>query len=152
MFNPPDAEMWAGDFRADGINRRVGCCAFADGSTILVIARGRGYVIDLATRALLYAAREDLWGVVAVPGRDFVLAHSYTDLFGYSRSGELWRSDRIAYDGIGFDEVTTNYVRGMVYLPHGAQNEDDEWSPFRLTFDGWRYEGPTHAEWMGRKG
>jgi hypothetical protein len=142
-FSPTDGEDWAGDFRADGLTPRYGACVFADGRTVLVIAGGRGYVLDARTHRLLQTVRDDLWNAAAVPDHPFVVAHNETMLFAYGREGELWRSERIALDGIRIDEVTASGLQGRVYLPHAPSYDDDQWKHFRLTFIGWKYEGPT---------
>ena|SRR5882724_10706994 len=33
----------------------------------------------------------------------------------------------------------------------GVPAAPDEWWPFKLTFEGWHYEGPTYASWMARR-
>src|SRR5688500_7656991 len=75
FFTTDDGEEWVGVFNA-GLSGFDAVVPFGDddGRTVLVIARGRGYVLEPDTRELI---RETPWdyatAAIAVPGRDFVI-------------------------------------------------------------------------------
>jgi len=137
---------WAGVFGSSRLTGRASVTLFGGGPWALVIAGGRGYVVDTRTGELRHRTECDyLVDAIAVPGRDLVVACDFTDLYAYSASALVWRSDRVALDGIEFDPAGPRELRGRVW-------GGSEWHPFRLDLDRWEFrEGPWQAwAWLQR--
>ena len=137
-FAPPSAPPWAGVFGAGEVIRSSAVIPFSDGQHVLVMARGRGYVVDAVAGLLRYrTAAEYLVSGLMVPERDFVIACSWTHLYAFGTVTELW-SESIALDGIELRSATSTDVRGEAW-------QGESWHGFTVLFDGWRYleHGPS---------
>lgn len=156
LIEPPDAERWIGVFGNGPVGVLSVTLPFPDGTNLLVVARGQGYVVDARRRRL---QRKTPWDcaftTLLVPERDFLLAadsaelwavHSLHDRYatvethGWSSKG--WvplprEPHRLADNGLLVDEVTRDGVRGRGCWPDG-------WWEFELDFADW------HA-WIGAR-
>ena len=122
-FTNDGGARWAGVFDVGdpGLPQRV--VPFAtDSAAALVIARGRGYVVDVAERTLRYAvARPVVLDAVPVPGKDYVLACDFRHVRAYASHGDghpLWER-YVALDGMNLREATAEALTGYV--------EEDLW-------------------------
>jgi hypothetical protein len=134
-FELDDGTTWAGAFGEGRITKQHRAAVpFADGRTVLVIAGGQGYVVDVERCTLNYRTKCDFWdSALAVPERDFVIAAEFTTATVIGRERELWKSERIALDGIILDSSTPAELRGKVW-------QVDGWHAFTLRYDGFVYE------------
>lgn len=130
-----DHGEWCGVFGdGDAVRNHHAVVPFADNVVVFVIANGAGYVVDTLRRQLLYRTPLSYWvAAISVPDRDFVVAADFTSLAAIGRHHELWRSQRIATDGIVLDAASSDQITGKVWCNGG-------WYPFCLHVDGWRYE------------
>lgn len=134
-FVPDDLTEWAGVFGNGGIVSHRKAVLFGDERTAMVIAGGQGYIVDAQTGELhLKTDCDCLCDVVAVPGREFVIACDFTDLYAVSKNGVVWRSPQISRDGIEFDSATETSLSGRAW-------QGDDWHRFTIAFDGWRLQG-----------
>lgn len=143
-FTEADGHEWAGVFGNGDFTQYRAAVLFNEQQSAFIIAGGQGYALDLGTRRLLYLTPHDYQvGIIAVPGRDLVIAADFTDLFAYSSAGPVWRSGRIALDGVHLARATSTELEGHVW-------QGDAWYEFRLTLDGWRVtQGRAAAEdWL----
>ena len=131
-FEDGAGDEWAGIFgRGPATTDRV--ALMNGGPLAFVVAGGRGALVDIERRTLRYwAAAEHLTDVIAVPGRDFVVACDWWQMwaFGSKAPEPLW-VQAVAGDGIKLDRATSTDLRACVW-------EYDGWYAFRLEFDGWR--------------
>jgi hypothetical protein len=132
-FEDDEYEDWLGVFgRGDIVRERNFVVSFYTGGCALVSAWGRGYVVNVNTRTMVYRTSCDmLVGAVAIPGRDLVIACDWTNLYAYSCTAEVWGSKRIASDGIEFVDASSDTLTGRAYIW-------SEWQPFTLRFDSWQ--------------
>jgi hypothetical protein len=132
LFRPRTGQDWVGRFdRADiGPN----AVAFTEvGDVAVVVAGGVGYAVNIETRAIAFDMRlSQLQGVVAVPSSNVIIVHDWDSLYAFSPEGEVWRSPRMAVDGIQITHAGDGFVTGVA---HGI-GEDAE---FRLDIRTWRY-------------
>lgn len=148
-FADDEMDEWVGVFGNGGFvpNSRA-AAIFGDNRTAMVIAGGQGYIVDAVSGDMLHKTAEDRFcDAISVPGRDFVIACDFTDLYAVSKNGVIWRSPRIALDGIKFGSSTEQSLTGECWCGATDSNGADEWGRFTLHFDGWRIEGMTHAKW-----
>ena len=136
-FTPADGAPWAGAFGRGGVAQHNAAVPFADGRYVLVvIAGGRGYVVDAGDGALRFRTTSDLLeGAVPVLERDLVAAWGWTDLWVMGPDAERWDAD-VALDGMENVTATADAVRGEAW-------QGDGWHAFTLMLDGWRLDpGP----------
>jgi hypothetical protein len=97
----PDAGLpWAGVF-GHGAFTAEGVWVSKSTKNLFVIAGGDAYMIDCDRRQLLWRERGGmLVSAVAVDGAVPFVASDYCHLYGYGSAGRVWRSRRLALDGI----------------------------------------------------
>jgi hypothetical protein len=139
-FDAADGREWAGAFGATGVTGSTVVALFGGDRSAFVIARGQGYIIDTGSRELRHRTEcESLVDVLALPGRDLVAACDSWNLFVYAPAGLVWKSERIAVDGIRMEAA------GPAELA-GSCDVGDRRS-FRLDLTTWGFlEGPWE-EW-----
>ena len=131
---------WIGIFEA-GYSNFTAIAAFGDddGRTVLVIAGGQGYIVDVEERRLVRRAEwEDAQCAATVPGANFVVVADCTRVWLETRDGEIrttartgsWqafreKSNRLAMDGIVIQAVTPTSVSGAAWWM-------GTWHPFDL--------------------
>jgi hypothetical protein len=144
-------EPWVGVFPNADVAFFSTAVPIGSGPTALVVARGQGYVVNAVTGALIRLTPWDYaYSAASVPDRDFVVVADTTGIWGtyedrehYAHMLEPWLADeydRVALDGIVFEEVTARELRGKVWWPDG-------WHDFTLDFDTWvvQQRGPVAA-------
>ena len=131
-FDDEVGGCWAGAF---GTHRLVDSFTvlFSDERTALVSAGGQGYLVDLTGRRLLFRTDAILVGGITVPDRPFVVVHDWVRLYALGKEGSLWKSHRIAMDGIELLGTTEKTLHGRAW--------DGDWHTFTLAYDGWAIEG-----------
>lgn len=84
-------------------------------------------------RQLLHkSAQNQLQTVVSVPTQELFIAADFIKLHAIGPSGLEWSSGRISLDGIHLGAADASGIDGEVWTI-------EEWVPFRLQFEGWRY-------------
>jgi hypothetical protein len=136
MFELDDGTSYVGVFGDGQVMKRraTGVAVLSDGRTAVVLARGRGYVLDVIDRQVVRVLDEDTWSsVCAVPTRGLAILAEFSTLVAVDRTGELWRSNQVARDGIILDDATPDVLTGKAWW-------EDGWYAFSLRFDGWILE------------
>lgn len=135
-----DDEEWAGVFGNGHFSSAQGVAVFPSGNYAFVIAKGKGYLINLTNRSLILKIGDTcLEYVVAVPEQDIViiLCASRT-LIGCDSSGTLWESEFSDGDSIQLISVTKEAAYGRVWVP-----PDDAWYSFRYNIHKRTFENIT---------
>jgi hypothetical protein len=149
--NGHDGE-WVGVFGNHGGSYFCAAVPFPDddGRTVLVVARGEGYIVDSRSGILLRRPRwGDACGVRVAPGRDGIIVASPTMIWAAGRTrddyavptervawggaGDPYDRHRVAVEGIIFHAVTHSALTGVVREPDG-------WRRFTLGLDDLRFE------------
>jgi hypothetical protein len=134
-FVTDDPTEWAGVFGNGDMAKHRKAVLFGDERTAMVIAGGQGYIVDAQTGELHHKTDYDCFcDAVTVPGRQFVIACDFTNLYAVAKGGVVWRSSRIALDGIKLDSATETFLAGQGW-------EIDGWHPFTLSIDDWHVQG-----------
>ena len=136
-FEDREGREWVGVFGSSGLRPgKASVTLFDADRSAFVIAGGQGYIIDTESRELRHRT-ECAWLVaaLAIPERGTVLACDDSSLFAYSAAGLVWRSERIAVDGIRLEAASAAELRGSCDV--------GEWRSFRLDPASWGFrEGP----------
>ena len=122
-FTDDEGARWAGVFDIADPRLPERVVPFAmDLAAVLVVARGRGYVVDMRTRTLRYeVARPVVFDALTAPGKDYVLACDFRHVRAYPSQGDghaLWER-YVALDGMTLREATASALTGYV--------EEDLW-------------------------
>jgi len=135
---PADADPWIGVFADAEVAYFSGVAVLPQVDAIVVVARGQGYVINATSGTLL---RTTSWSyaysLIAAPGHDFAVAADTCAIWAVGLEADTtatlqtpwWQGeDRIALDGIVFEEISSRTLVGKAWLPDG-------WHPFELSLD-----------------
>lgn len=140
-FEGIGTEPWVGAFRNGDVAFYSTAIPFGDdgGRTMLVVARGQGYVVDVSTRALLRQTPWDYsYTALTVPGREFVVVADTTDIWLAYRDEDVrptvtgnpmpWSDPhRLALDGLVLDDPSPDALTGKAWQPDG-------WYTFRMRY------------------
>ncbi len=133
-FDLDDGSSWVGVFGDGPVFAEDKSLAVRLGETsaFLVVADGLAYLVDARSRKLI--ARDDHidWhSAVVLPDRPLAVLAGFTNLIAFDPSGVVWRSDRVALDGIKLVSARKGCVYGKVYW------DDYAWHDFALDTGTW---------------
>ena len=138
-FDDEMGDEWVGVFGGHGFGIRSAVVPFGDdgGHTVLVLASGAGYVVDVVHRRVVrHLVRAPAYAstAVTIPGHSFVAVAGETEAwFAYrDQDRPMWRADqvwpeertqppfyRLALDGIRLDGVRSGKLQGKVWQMDG---------------------------------
>jgi hypothetical protein len=97
-----------------------GVFEFADAPFAFVIAGGVGWVVNAEHGMRAYQTEQNcLVTAMPIDGHPLVLVADWTRFYLYSLERIVWSSDRIALDGIRFDNTKNGIVNGRCWQPDG---------------------------------
>ncbi len=126
-FFKNDGTDWVANFQP-GWTDFNGVYDYADTDIIIVIARGQGYVMNPnETKA------KDIFGLTIkslLVGTDkSLICANDTDIIIVSKTGEVWYTERISWDGIKDLTLQNEIVTGLSFDP---MNDENPWVPFQI--------------------
>ncbi len=131
---------WIGNFQR-GLAAFDEVLEHPDGSSVIVVAGGECYVVDVDNRKL----KENFGGtfetVVRVPDKNVLIFGTSTDFEALGESGRLWQSQRVSLDGIRSLRLEGNTLSGEAWCP------GDTWSPFVLDINSGHHTGGADLCW-----
>jgi hypothetical protein len=128
-----ESEIWVGIFGQGTLKNHHTACKFADDKYVFVIAGGQGYILDSLSRELCHKTSINYFiSAIAAPGKDLVIACEFTRLYAFDTQNLVWRSDRVALDGIKLDSSTEDELSGKVW-------QIDGWYAFALQYKNWKF-------------
>ncbi len=92
-----------------------------------VISGGNHYVIDVKNRSVVLVARDWLGASLFSQTANLVIVFDLTCASAYRESRRIWKTERIAWDGIRSVSEVGNEIHGEAYDPIS-----DTWEGFRL--------------------
>ena len=132
-----ESEIWVGVFGRGALKNYNAVCKFPDDKHVFVIAGGQGYILDCSTRKLCHKTSIDYFvGAMVAPCKDLTIVCDFTRLYAFDTKELIWRSDRVALDGIKLDSSTENELSGKIW-------QTDGWYSFRLKYTDWKYSQGT---------
>jgi len=141
QFLPDRASPWVGNFQG-GAGKCQGVFAHPNGSSLVVVASGQGYVVDPESHAVLQHLDSDIDAVLDVPEIDSLVFTNGLWFEAYGVSGRLWRSPRLSWDGVRSLSRSESTLSGEAYSPM-----DGSWHAFSVDLssghaEGGSYDGP----------
>ena len=134
QFFPLNNSSWIGNFQR-GLTSLDQVIQHPDNSSVIVIAGGECYVIDVENQK----SKVDFGGafetIINIPDKQIIIFGTSTDFMALDSSGYRWESKRISWDGIRSLKLENEYLLGE------AWNLDDVWLPFSLNVDTGQHEG-----------
>jgi hypothetical protein len=79
--------------------------------------------------------------VIPVRAKDIVVFANYTELMAYGKSGPVWVSDRLSWDGLKITKVSDNYIEGEAWDPRVEANVGFKVDLSNGDHEGGSYEG-----------
>ena len=135
-FVDDSGASWIGNFQG-GFTSFEG--VFKMGSSIFIIACGKGYLIDPQSRQTLRYVSDSITNAIAIAGTTDLLLCDGTSV---ERVGTLqWKSKRISWDGFKNVRVVDKELHGDSWSPIG-----DNWISFRVNLDTGEHTGGSYDE------
>jgi len=112
------AAPWVGafarGFQSDDLV--TGVYAWPDGLSVAVVSAGYGYVVKAAEPASWVRLQPmPITDVRVLPEHGLIIFTDFTHMFAYSADKNLWKSDRLSWDGITVTQVATNHIFGVAW-------------------------------------
>ena len=129
---------WCGKFApgAKAGSRKV--LWFPNTREFLVLVDGQGYVVDSEQREVRAKTKSDmLEDAIMIPGQGLVAVTDGLTIGLVGRTGDIWESKRLTFDGIAFNDASDDHVTGKLW------DLTDDWCDFIFHVDERRIE----AEW-----
>ncbi len=126
-FCPDTSAAWVGNFRR-GWGGYEGVCLHPNGSDVVVVASGDGYVVNPRTRELkgeIPGHIDYLWQVSNPSG--FVYDRQGLAFVRIGPGGVYWHSRRLSWDGFRDVAFSVERIAGLAWEP-----PDDRWCPFEV--------------------
>lgn len=135
-----DDNAWVGNFQP-GLNGYSDVLKHPNGTELIVISGGQAYIIDPAFRQCLGTFGAYIESAFEIPEHQMIIFGNGRWFEAINKSGRLWRSGRISWDGM------RNTARHESRLTGEAYDITDRWVPFELDivsgdFTGGSYTGP----------
>jgi hypothetical protein len=139
---PRDRQPWIGTFAFGTIapNGKDGLYSWPDPEILCVVSQDQGYLIKVnePTKHELINVHPVL-EVVPVKTRNIVVFANYTELTAYGKSGPVWVSDRLSWDGLKLTKATDDYIEGEAWAPRVETSVG-----FRVDLSNGRHEGGSY--------
>lgn len=109
---PDRCSPWTGTFDAgpEGLSE---VCATPNPDVVCVVAKGQGYWVPVDHPAKYEAIPSmPIINVFSSTEHGIIVFQDHTRLVGYEKSGFLWKTERLTWDGLEIDEVTDSQIKG----------------------------------------
>ena len=108
---------WTGSFKIQGISTKAVSAShrFSGSETSLVVADGMIYIGNNGDPAS-WAEHDSLTPIIGMcvhPVSGCVIVHDFTRVAAFGPDGEIWKSDRVSWDGIQKIECMREEIRGV---------------------------------------
>jgi hypothetical protein len=127
-FTLADGQAWTGNFRP-GLGELVEVLSHPNGADYLVISSGALWCVNQVAREAheISGVVDAVWALGEAEGMgSLVFSRQGISLFMLGREGIVWRTRRIAWDGIRHVAISDHTLTGEAY------DIDDSWRPFRV--------------------
>lgn len=122
-FEDSEADDWYGAFKQGRVNRWHGI-ASADRRHYFIIVGGVLYCVDAAQRVLVCTpAGWSFQDVLAIPHTEQVAVADLTKVAILDPRGLVWKTPRVAWDGVRLLSATESFIKGIAETGHGPSEE-----------------------------
>lgn len=138
-FFPREGESWVGNFQP-GIASLCCVVEHPDGTRLIVISGGEGYVVDPANRKTVEFMASWYVAVHRIQELNQLVFETPVDFEAIGESGKLWCTHQVSWDGMRNVVVCGCELRGE------AWGLDDCWYPFRVDLRSGMVDGGSYKE------
>jgi hypothetical protein len=140
FFGSGDQASWVGNFQR-GLTQLDAALEHPGGSSVVVVAGGECYVVDVGNRSLIDTFGGTFETLIRVPEKNIIVFGSSIHFEAIGTSGRTWRSGRISWDGIRSLKLEGSTLKGE------AWSYEDIWLPFALDVNSGECKGGAEAAW-----
>jgi hypothetical protein len=113
---PPEGESWIGSFargfESDGLSH--GVWAWPDGVSLAVVSAGYGYVVKAREpKSWVRLQPMPITDVRVIADHQLIVFADFTNIYAYNAEKNVWKSDRLSWDGVTITQVATNHIFGL---------------------------------------
>ena len=115
-ITPKDGDPWVGAFARgfDTDQLMNGVYAWPDGISVGVVSSGYGYVVKASDpKSWVRLQPMPITEVRTIPEHGLLVVADFTNLFGYNAEKNVWKSERLSWDGIKITSVGSNHIFGL---------------------------------------
>jgi hypothetical protein len=115
-ITPQNGEPWVGAFaRGFDTDQLVdGVFAWPDGVSLGVVSSGYGYVVKAGDpKSWVRLQPMPITEVRSVPEHGLLVFADFTNIFAYNAEKNVWKSERLSWDGIKITSLGTNHIFGL---------------------------------------
>jgi hypothetical protein len=117
-ITPTDSDPWVGafarGFQSDDLV--TGVFSWPDGISIAVMSAGYGYVVKARDpTSWIRLQPMPVTDVRLMPEQKLIVFTDFTHMFGYSAEKNVWKSERLSWDGITITQAATNHIFGVAW-------------------------------------
>lgn len=142
-FFPERSEPWVANFKP-GLSDLNTAYDFPQRRKALIIAGGEGYVMSPEHKHSLLVFGGQITAVLVGPEDQIVMPNNVDITVLTPRSGSLWRTRRISWDGFQLLRIEGNSLHGESWQPTSSGMLKDEWRPFRLDLNSRQLTGGSY--------
>jgi hypothetical protein len=144
QVSPRPSEPWIGTFAFGTISPKGknGLYTWPDPQMLCVVSQGQGYLVcaDEPTKSELIRV-DPILDVMPVAAKKIVVFANYTELIAYGKSGPVWVTNRLSWDGLKLTRVNNDYIEGEVWDPRVEANVG-----FKVDLSNGHHEGGSYEE------
>lgn len=115
---PRGAAPWVGSFARGFASDDLvsGIYAWPDAASLCVVSAGYGYVVKAADpKNWVRLQPMPITDVRLFAEHKLIVFTDFTHMFAYNAEKNLWKSDRLSWDGITVSQVATNHIFGLAW-------------------------------------
>lgn len=130
---------WCGSFANGGISPKgiTGVYSFPDENKLLIIAKGKGYLVNPSEpEATLELKELPIIGVFSSSKYSLIIIHDFVRFTAYGLNGVEWKTPPMSYDGIKIQTITDDVISGSAWSA-----PENKWLDFKLQMQTGAYEG-----------
>ena len=145
-FKKTDGEEWVANFKPcwTDFNKVF---FFPEHKIVVVFAGGQGYIMNPDEQEPKMNFGLTIKDVIQNEDGSLICSDDIQILVLDNKTGEIWKSDRISWDGIKDLKLIDNKVTGQTYDP---TNSNQPWSDFELDLKTKEIKGGSFKEFLGR--
>jgi hypothetical protein len=125
-ITPDGQEPWLGSFARgfESDDLISGAYAWPDGVSLAVVAAGYGYVLKPAERGKNWVRLQPnpVTTVNVSKESGLIIFTDFTHMFAYSATRNVWKTERLSWDGITITNVGASHIFGLAW----DQTQDTE--------------------------
>ena len=139
-----DGTSWVANFRPGWTNYN-NAFDFPDKKTIVVVAGGQGYIMSPDNEQPILTFGLTIKEVIQTSNGSLIFSDDIYIILLDNRSGQLWASERISWDGIKDLEISGQILCGKAYDP---TNSNQQWSEFSINLETKEITGGTYRDFL----